>query len=181
MSLARPHLALLACGLLALSACGNVREDLGLGRNPPDEFAVADRPPLSMPPDFSLRPPQPGAARPQDIDASQRASEVLFSGQTPAAGSGLSNGERSLLEASGADKADPEIRHKVDRESAQKVVGSEHLVDELLWWKDDGKPATTVNAPAEAQRIKEAKDKGQSIDQGGTPVIERSKSGWLGL
>ena len=64
-------LLVLAVTAVALSACGSVREDLGLGRSPPDEFAVIDRPPLSMPPDFSLRPPTPGAPRPQETDPSR--------------------------------------------------------------------------------------------------------------
>ena len=54
---------LLGATAFLVSACGEIREDLGLGRNVPDEFAVVEHPPLSMPPDFSLRPPRPGAWR----------------------------------------------------------------------------------------------------------------------
>ena len=61
-------LFLASVGLVALTlgGCSNamsqLSDEFGLGRsNGPDEFAVATRAPLSMPPDFSLRPPQPGA------------------------------------------------------------------------------------------------------------------------
>ncbi len=174
----------LGLAALALSACSEVRESLGLGRSPPDEFAVVDRPPLSMPPDFGLRPPQPGAPRPQEVDMKQRADETLFGGSAAAKSatdSEPSAAEKALLDQTGATKADPNIRAIVDRETADKAVGTTHLVDELLWWKSDEKPAATVDAAAEAQRIKDAKEKGEPITQGATPVIEREKSGWLGL
>ena len=186
MNLPRRLTAFLITALL-LSACSNFREDLGLGRAAPDEFAVADRPPLALPPDFGLRPPKPGAPRPQDIDLTQRASDTLFAGntsiKTAAApdGEDISPSEKVLLEQTNANKADPNIRDVVDREDSAKVVANPHLVDELLWWKKDEKPTPTVDAVAEAARIKEAKQKGEPLNQGATPVIEREKSGWLGL
>lgn len=49
-------MAFLVC-VLALSACKNVtKEDLGLGNKAPDEFMVMPRKPLSLPPEFELRP-----------------------------------------------------------------------------------------------------------------------------
>lgn len=38
-----------------------MRDTLGLSRKAPDEFVVYSRPPLSVPPEFELAPPQPGA------------------------------------------------------------------------------------------------------------------------
>jgi hypothetical protein len=129
-----------------------------------------------------LRPPEPGAARPQSIDLTQRASDVLFNGDTSAtATSGASDSEKALLEQTGATKANPEIRQVVDREASQKVVSTVHLVDKLLWWKKDEKPSTTVDAAGEAARIKAAKEKGEPLNKGATPVIERQETGWLGL
>jgi hypothetical protein len=51
--------------LLTLAACegGEVKESLGLNRESPDEFVVVSRPPLSVPPEFTLLPPEPGAVR----------------------------------------------------------------------------------------------------------------------
>jgi hypothetical protein len=192
------HSALLTILMLTvvLAGCGDVADTLGFGRHPPDEFAVVDRPPLALPPDFELRPPKPGAPRPQDVDTTQRASTMLFGpnaklpnaaernafmNNAPAGDDQKTDAEKALLEASGADKAEPGIREIVDREASQKVVGSPHLVDELLWWRKDTSPATTVDAPAEAERIKEDKEKGKPLNEGATPIIERQKSGWLGL
>src|ERR1700749_332981 len=92
-------LTILGLSALLLAGCGEVRESLGLGRNAPDEFAVVDRPPLSMPPDFDLRPPQPGAPRPQAVDLKERASTLVL-GSAPAEGekpSDMSDTEKALL------------------------------------------------------------------------------------
>ena len=171
---------LLSLTVLLVSACGEVREDLGLGRNPPDEFAVVERAPLSLPPDYGLRPPRPGAPRPQSVDTTQRASETLFNGQAPVQANAPSEGEKALLAATGAAKANPDIRDVVDRESSQKVVASPHLIQRLLDNSNE-KPATTVDAVAESERIKKAQENNQPITQGATPVIEKQDTGWLGL
>lgn len=54
-----------------------------LSRERPDEFAVSRQAPLVVPPDFSLTPPNPGAPRPQDNDASSQALDALFGGPAP--------------------------------------------------------------------------------------------------
>lgn len=93
------------CGLaVALSACGHS----GLDRDRPDEFAVARQAPLVIPPDFSLVPPQPGAARTPTTGQDQTL-EALFgpdAARSPAergalnqagAGSGTETGVRSSV------------------------------------------------------------------------------------
>ncbi len=172
---------LLFCAVFFLTACSELREDLGLGRNPPDEFAVVERPPLSLPPDFALRPPRPGAPRPQSVDTSRQASDVLFSGNAVGEAQEASSAEKALLEASGADKAEANIRDLVDRDASQKVSASPHLLARLLGKESDEKPATTVDPAAEAERIKKAKEEGKPLNAGATPVIEKQDSGWLGL
>lgn len=39
-----------------LSACGLTRDDLGVEKSAPDEMLVVSRAPLSVPPEFGLRP-----------------------------------------------------------------------------------------------------------------------------
>ena len=172
---------ILGLATLLLAACGDVREDLGLGRNVPDEFAVVERPPLSMPPDYGLRPPRPGAPRPQGVDTSFQASQVLFNGSASVQNTASSSSEAALLSATGATKADPNIRSTVDLESSQKAVASPHLVDRVMNWGDNEKPGATLDAEAEAARIKQAQENNQPINQGPTPIIEKQKSSWLGL
>lgn len=180
--------------MMLLAGCSGVAESLGFGRNSPDEFAVVDRPPLALPPDYTLRPPEPGAARPQEINLSDRAGMILYgangagangtetqSGQTGVGTMAKDGAEIALLTAAGADKSEKDIRTKVDSEAEGKIAGSEHLVEDLLWWKKKETPAVTVDAVAEAARIRKAKEEGKPLDQGDTPIIEKQKSGWLGL
>ena len=88
--------------VLALAGCGSS----GVNRDRPDEFAVARQAPLVIPPDYSLVPPQPGAARPQDVNARGQTLEALF-GTAP----GRSASETATLSAAGT--ADAGVRSTV--------------------------------------------------------------------
>ncbi|MCL2469261.1 MAG: DUF3035 domain-containing protein [Alphaproteobacteria bacterium] len=175
------HLAVLGLSAILLAGCSGVSESMGFGRHVPDEFSVVDRAPLSLPPVYDLRAPTPGAARPQDETAQKRANQVVFGTAGKAALPAASKTEIALLTQAGAEQAEPQIRTLVDRESAQKALGERHLVEELLWWKNPEGKSVTVDAVAEAERLKEIKEKGESVTTGATPIIEKNKSGWLGL
>lgn len=97
----------IAAGLtlaVLLTACGKN----GYDRNRPDEFAVARQAPLVIPPDFSLVPPQPGAARPQDQGPANQALDALFGGTAA-----RSAAENATLDAAGRTSADPGVRSSV--------------------------------------------------------------------
>ena len=64
-------------GPLLMAGCSDFKKSVGLEPTLPDEFAVESRAPLTIPPDFELRPPQPGAARPQEKTADQQAKPVM--------------------------------------------------------------------------------------------------------
>ena len=70
---------------LAFAACSNVKKNLGMERSQPDEFAVVERAPLTMPPNFNLMPPQPGAAGPQETKTSATAQSLILGTETGAA------------------------------------------------------------------------------------------------
>src|SRR3546814_10759236 len=71
---------LIVAGLaLAVSACGGFRENLGLTKQSPDEFRVVSRAPLTLPPDYNLRPPAPGAPRRSEEHTSELQSLMRIS------------------------------------------------------------------------------------------------------
>lgn len=88
----------------SLSACGKS----GLDRSRPDEFAVARQAPLVIPPDFALVPPQPGAARPQDVNTGSQGLDALFGGSAARSAS-----EQATLDAAGRTGADTSARTTV--------------------------------------------------------------------
>jgi hypothetical protein len=66
----------LLCSTSLLAGCG-FRQLIGLDRTGPDEFAVESRAPLTIPPDFDLRPPAPGTGRPQEVSAANKAKTAI--------------------------------------------------------------------------------------------------------
>ena len=63
--------------MLLLAGCTGIRQAIGLDQTAPDEFAVESRAPLTIPPDFDLRPPQPGARPPHQVTAEEKARRVI--------------------------------------------------------------------------------------------------------
>jgi hypothetical protein len=70
-------LTLLCSAGMLISGCTDLKKAVGLEKNSPDEFAVESRAPLEMPPDYDLRPPQPGASRPQEKSSDKLARQVI--------------------------------------------------------------------------------------------------------
>jgi hypothetical protein len=183
MTMRRAHLLLLAASALALSACSETRDVMGLDSSPPDEFAVVDHPPLTMPPDYSLHPPRPGEPVFQAVQPSKTAAEALYGegkmelvqqkGVSSLPSQNLSTSEQALITGTNATAADPRIRSQLDREATQQVVTSRRLMDNILFWREPKQaPATVVNAVAERQRIEAAKASNQPLNAGGgTPVV----------
>lgn len=170
----------LATGLLltlvastALSACGDSRRILGLEQTPPDEFAVSPAVPLAVPPDFSLRPPNPGESRPQELPVTVQAQKVLLGSANSSANE--TAGTASLLAKTGADRADPTIRVQLDRETSLLSKEEPSFTDRLLFWRDKPEAGVIIDPPKEADRIKDNQAKGQTAADGSsTPVIERN-------
>ena len=126
----RQFLPLVVLGL-ALSGCGST----GLfERDRPDEFAVSRQAPLVIPPDFALVPPNPGAPRPQENDASQQALDALFGGPAP-----RSAVEKDTLGRAGT--AAPSIRSQVGDPDTNTVAKGSVTRDILAAPEGDGREA----------------------------------------
>jgi len=166
-----------SCGL-GLAACSGdeLTRTFGLTRDAPDEFQVTTRAPLSMPPDFTLRPPRPGATRPQEMTQSQQAEATL----TPDAAlsrpeAGVTPGQQALIAAAGRP-APPDIRNRVDNEAALDTP-SRPLTDRLMFWQSPPPPGTPVDAQRESARLRQNAALGQSPEVGDTPIIQRKRQG----
>ncbi len=114
---------------MALSACSGTNTRSGFDKNAPDEFRVLRKAPLTIPPDYNLRPPAPGEARPQELRPSDQARAALF-GQDY--GKDASQGEQLLVARAGGDAVDPSIRAKVDYDDANTVRKSTSFGDEVI-------------------------------------------------
>jgi hypothetical protein len=183
----------LLAGSLALGGCTETRKAIGWDKSPPDEFRVMSRAPLSIPPDFGLRPPTPGAPRPQEGTTTDQARSAVTGGRTPLRTTGAgpaaatpvqrqgsrSNGEEALLSRAGADRIDPTIRTTVDREARAMADADRSFTDRLIFWRQPDPPGTVVDPQREQQRIRENQALGRAPTDGDTPIIRRRQRGIL--
>ena len=157
--------------LLALGACtGTVQENLGLGKRSPDEFQVVRRAPLTLPPDYSLRPPEPGAAPSSTQDTSAQAREILTRQPAPPVDTQQSPVETALL-AQSPVTAEPGIREILVAENSELLdIDANRFLFILNFQRRAMEPdANVLNPVAEAQRLK-------SIEPAGSVVTLRTGS-----
>lgn len=170
---------LMACAALSLAACSKTSEQFDFSKKAPDEFAVTTRAPLEMPPDYNLRPPRPGAPRPQEDSATEEAKQVVFGTANAAEPKKqkaiMTDGEAILLRKSGVAGIDPNIRDTVDRETVELIKEETPTVDRLLGkvGKKVDAPATIVDPIKESERILQNKEAGKPVTDGKTPTIEQ--------
>ncbi|MGK2741502.1 DUF3035 domain-containing protein [Tepidicaulis sp. LMO-SS28] len=179
-------LALVSGLALGLSACGGggIQDALGYGKDAPDEFAIVTKAPLTIPPDFSLRPPRPGAPRPQEIQPQQAAENALFGTQTVSMSAieadTRSRGEQQLLAKADAADASSEIRDILDREGRALSDKDKSFVDSVVFWQEQAVPdERLVDASAESRRIQQNEALGKPVTEGETPTVEPESEGWL--
>ena len=133
-------------GAMLLSGCQSIREATGAAKTPPDEFTVLTKSPLVIPPDFNLRPPQPGIASRNDPDADETGANLnLPQGATTAAGLGAtySDGEKLLLTKTNALSVDPNIRKTITTDVGLEDQGPGFAQKVLFQGADPPKPAAT--------------------------------------
>jgi Protein of unknown function (DUF3035) len=136
---------------LSLGGCASVRQALGSEKLAPDEFRVVSKAPLVVPPEFNLRPPRPGEARPMELRADLQARTAVFGVQM---GEAASEGEKLLVARAGGTNADPRIRAVIDEETggvSRKPVG---FADRILGLTPSAptQPANPLMSEAEAER-----------------------------
>jgi hypothetical protein len=169
------------CLPVGLAACGDVERDFGLVRDAPDEFTVETRAPLSMPPSYAIRAPEPGAPRPQEVTAPQAAEAALAPDTALGAAQAgpETNGQQALVQEAGPP-APPGIRQKVEAEAANDRP-SRSITDRLLFWKSPPPPGAPLDPVQESQRLRENAALGQPPTAGDTIIQDKPKSSFLGI
>jgi hypothetical protein len=175
----RALVILAAAGLL--TGCESLSSAFGLKRTAPDEFAVVTQAPLVIPPDFQMRPPVPGAPRPQQLTPQGDAQRALFE-RTLGEGR-KSTTEAQLLSKAQTDRANPDIKQLVAKETNAVVPKDEGFVDQLMFWKSDKperSPEVVVDPGSESRRLTEAQLVGANATQGKTPAVKEDSPGFFG-
>jgi hypothetical protein len=159
MNFTRVLMAASLMGAAGLGGCQATSHALGLAKVTPDEFRVVTKAPLTLPPDYSLRPPAPGEPRPQELQPESAARTAMLGEREAEV---RSDGEKLLVTRAGGDKADPLIRYVVDDEFGAIAHKDKGFADWVIFWKRgkaataptaDANTVTPVDAETEAKRI----------------------------
>jgi hypothetical protein len=162
----------------ALGGCSSFSQAIGASKVSPDEFRVVTSAPLTLPPDYSLRPPAPGEPRPQELDPDAEARSVIF-GQDNA--TAATSGERALVASAGAEAIDPSVREQIDFEGSNIVHRSESFADRILSFRGSREDAAApIDAEAEARRLQE-QELIRRATGGGEIIIQRNAPGGFKL
>ena len=137
---------------VSLAGCGGgetVGEALGYEQTGPDEMTVIKRPPLTVPPDYNLRPPRPSDPS-SDADSASKAARETLVGPSSELASEVPAAPADQTEASGPSSAEltsAQERAKATLIGEQRYQKSPPLID------DDGQiaAATTESAPSAGQ------------------------------
>ena len=106
-----------------LSSCNTIRSSAGVERKVIDEYNIVENPPLVIPPNFNLLPPDQIESKDIDDTDTELAKEILFgldeeSDETPSENSVIDN----ILKETEADQVDNSIREDLDGNSEDEVA-----------------------------------------------------------
>lgn len=100
----------------------------------PDEFRVVTKAPLTVPPEYKLRPPAAGTTLPAEVDASRVGVASAFGTNI---GKNASPAERALVKSAEAQSVSPLIRSQIDYEEVRTIRKNKSVVDRVLFWRSD--------------------------------------------
>ena len=118
---------------LFIVSCSKVRESAGVNRKSIDEFAVIENPPLIIPPDFNLLPPDQLEEKNLENEESELAKEILFGLEADTETNNLElSTMENILNQSMAEGIDNSIREEIDEQFAsEKKSTSKSWDDEM--------------------------------------------------
>ena len=167
--------------LFLLTCCADSQNAFRMSAESPDEFAVIRKEPLTLPPDFNLRPPGEDQTSRTSKFSSEKAKSTIVS--IEASGSSreikkmvISKGEEAFLQQSGVKLHNSSIRKILQEENTQIATFSNDFIDRLVSRVTGTRNNDNVLKPGVEQKRIQAK---LSVDgtgvQGQEPVIIRRR------
>ncbi|MEP7210094.1 MAG: DUF3035 domain-containing protein [Alphaproteobacteria bacterium] len=160
-------IVLASASLASLAGCAAL-----VGSGAPDEFRVVRKAPLTIPPEYNLRPPAPGTSRPQELEPDAQARVAVFGNDI---GRDASEGEKLLVKSAGGDTLDRSVRAAVDYDSAQILRKPRSFTDQILNFGRKSSDVAAIDPAAEAARLK-TDEAGLTELTGDKPVILKRQS-----
>jgi hypothetical protein len=128
---------LVVVALLGLAVSGCAKGG-AFGSKGPDEFQASRLPPLVVPPDFALVPPQAGTPQAQAADSSAQALDAMFGGPQARSAS-----ESAAVAKAGGARAQPGIRSNAGDPGTDVVDKGTVTRDVIAAPEGDGAQAKT--------------------------------------
>lgn len=166
-----------------LAGCDSARKALTQTKAGPDEFAVYTRAPLTMPPDYGLRPPSDGKTEEAGAVSTREEARRVLLGSTEAPTQSIqasTPGTMVLLAMAGAERAEPGIRDIVERETSAYATEDARFLEKLMYSDEANGNGSVVDPLNESKRIQENQALGKPITEGETPMIDVEPDTGLG-
>ncbi len=120
---------------LFLASCNTVRESVGVNRKVIDEYSVIENPPLIIPPNFNLLPPEQISSKDIKNTESELAKDILFGLDETKNEVSLDNALiNEIIKETEADNVDNEIRDLINEEFAGQKSS---INDESIFENED--------------------------------------------
>ncbi len=126
---------------LLLSSCGVVRDSAGVNRKNLDEYAVIENPPLVIPPNFNLMPPEQIESKNIDNTDKDLAKEILFGLEDNVSESDSNNSLISeIIKETDAESVSDNIRIIIDED----LAGTKSSIDDETKFKNEEELNTAI-------------------------------------
>jgi len=149
-----------------LISCTKVQESAGVTRKSIDEFQVIENPPLVIPPDFNLLPPEQLEEKNIKELESELAEEILFGleDELESEQKNSTSTINKILIETDALNIDSSIRQEIDQDFVNEMQTEEIF---NMDWDDD---MEILDAIKESERIRNQKFEGKDITEGEVPT-----------
>ncbi len=152
-----------------LYGCGEVKEKIGLIKKAPDEFQVYESKPLSVPPNFELRPPSEGAIGIEDGNK-----DILFPDKDET-DEELTLSDEILLIEVGEKETKANIRKIINDENSIEEV-DKSIIDKILnfeavFEEKSNDQLEEIDPAKEKERIEKLEKEGKIIKSANDAVI----------
>tara|TARA_Y100000590_G_C15707241_1_gene1009081 strand:- start:1558 stop:2067 length:510 start_codon:yes stop_codon:yes gene_type:complete len=147
-----------------LNACNTVRKSAGVTRKSPDEFSVIENPPLVIPPDYNLIPPDQLKEKNVDEVEKELAEEILFGLEEKVLEKkSKSNTMNLIINEASAGEVSENVRVQIDEEFAKEIETKEST----FGWDDEEQ---VLDAVKESERIRNKNFSEENLEDSEIPV-----------
>ena len=142
----RIFLSLFIFSSLFLVSCSQIRESAGVNRKNIDEFKVVENPPLVIPPDFNLLPPEQLSEKNINDVEGELAKEILFGLDEDGSDDTIQlSTMENIINQTNASEVDSSIRQEINEQFA-----SEKNTDSKIWENE----TEILDSIAESERLR---------------------------